>query len=321
MEVLRTSQVAERLRDHLAGTLTDEALDAWARSVAAREELRLEVTHRDLVEEILRRLAGGERDRETFEQWLSVLGTLQPQEEKPARWPEDAAGARWILAGGTREEQVNALVWCALDSGDEALALAAALEHVEDADENVRAIAVLCLGHIARVFGRIPLGIVEPVLKHAREDESWSVRGNAEDAFSDIDIYITREETPPVASVVDAHDMAGDDDEEAELLEKQLEEARGYLGAFTWCRRIRREMFGMGIGGGDLPSAYFVLDDSPNPREALETYCELMEDWIDAVERGRDLDDVFPVAAAATPAHAEMVRKRIEFIRTELLAE
>lgn len=71
---------------------------------------------------------------------------------------------------------------------------------------------------------------------------------------------------------------------------------------------------------GDLPAAYFVVDEAPNPAEALEAYCELMEDWADKVIAGDDLSASYPVAAEPTMEHAHMLKSRLEFIREEMIS-
>jgi hypothetical protein len=70
---------------------------------------------------------------------------------------------------------------------------------------------------------------------------------------------------------------------------------------------------------GDLPSAYFVVEACPTPAEALEAYCELMEDWTDNVIAGGDLSGSYPVPVEPTFEHAYMLKERIEFIRTKLI--
>ena len=66
---------------------------------------------------------------------------------------------------------------------------------------------------------------------------------------------------------------------------------------------------------GDLPSAYFVVDDVPTPRAALETYCSLMEDWAEQVLSGDQSYESFPVAAEPTEEHARMLLSRVEHLR------
>jgi hypothetical protein len=133
-----------------------------------------------------------------------------------------------------------------------------------------------------------------------------------------------------------------DDPEEHALLVDCLNEARDYLESFEWCKRISEAYFGMGVGGifaiflfridadegvdewlwvvaGDLPSAYLVCDNALRPEDALREYCRLMQDWVDAVHGQRALADVFPVEAEPTEQNAELLERRIDFLRTEVL--
>jgi hypothetical protein len=138
-------------------------------------------------------------------------------------------------------------------------------------------------------------------------------------------------------------EMVEDDPEGARLLKAQLVEAKAYLQSHKWCHAIKETYFGDGIGGvvavflflvdagsrrvdewfwvvtGDLPSCYMVTDNAPNPALALEGYCELMEDWVDAVRAGDSLDDVYPVDAPATQENADLLDNRIKFLREEMI--
>lgn len=139
-------------------------------------------------------------------------------------------------------------------------------------------------------------------------------------------------------------DLVGDDDEDTDLLRSMAQEARDYIGGFRWAPPVSRQYLAFGVGGilalflmeferaiegfedrqlwtvvGDLPPAYFVTDECPAPRDAIETYCQLMEDWADQVLSGRDLSDAFPIEAAPTQEHAQMLKSRLEFIRTKLI--
>jgi len=133
------------------------------------------------------------------------------------------------------------------------------------------------------------------------------------------------------------------DAEEIPLLLDMHAEAKEYLSSHKWCTSIVESYLGYGVGKvialflfrldppikgtdewlwvlvGDLPSAYFVIDEAPNPAEALARYCELMEDWANAVKEGKSLDDVYPVEAAPTAEHAGMLLSRVEFIRKNLI--
>jgi hypothetical protein len=110
-----------------------------------------------------------------------------------------------------------------------------------------------------------------------------------------------------------------------------------------WCRSVRREYFGLGVGGvlavfcfeidpaesdadrwlwivvGDLPPAYLVPDFAATATEALSVYCEVMQEWVDAVREGDDLSEVFPVRAEPTEEHVAMLESRLEMIRGEII--
>jgi hypothetical protein len=136
--------------------------------------------------------------------------------------------------------------------------------------------------------------------------------------------------------------IVGEDEEETLELNSLLQEARSFLSNFSWCLGIRREFFGIGVGGvvgvflfdlnvptgvdgelwvvtGDLPSAYLVTDRAPTPTAALRVYCELMDDWIRAVRGSGDLSKAFPVGAQPTKENANQLEKRVRFLREEII--
>ena len=145
------------------------------------------------------------------------------------------------------------------------------------------------------------------------------------------------------AGLTPAPFIAREDDEETLQLAEMLQEAKSYVESFEWAPPIRNIWLGLGVGGvvavflfqfeepirgrddmlwvicGDLPCAYLVPDNSPNAVSALRTYCELMEDWIDSVETGECHGDVFPVDAPRDQHHANLLRKRIDFIRSRII--
>ena len=142
--------------------------------------------------------------------------------------------------------------------------------------------------------------------------------------------------------LVSADRMSGDDEEDTELLKELQAEATAYIKHFKWRRGVKESFFGCGIGGvvavflfrvagdpgvdewlwvvaGDMPSAYFVTDRAPEPITALHVYCELMEQWVWAIQDGGDLTTVFPVAAQPTEEHAKMLESRIESLRINII--
>jgi hypothetical protein len=137
--------------------------------------------------------------------------------------------------------------------------------------------------------------------------------------------------------------MKGGNPEDIRLLKSMFEEARGYLLSFDWCREIKESWFGWGVGGvcavflfeiiparknvdsllwvvvGDLPCAYLVLDGSPTPMKALDTYVELMQEWVDAVKQGKSTNELIPIDAAATTENADLLQRRLVFLREKIL--
>lgn len=136
-----------------------------------------------------------------------------------------------------------------------------------------------------------------------------------------------------------------EDEEEQRYYEALIADAKAWLSSFEWCRGIREAYVGIAVGGvvgvflcriepaspvvdewlwvvvGDLPPAYLVTDDAPTPADALEAYCWLMQEWVDAVYAGDPLDDLIPVDAAPTREHADMLKSRLEFLRTKIVPD
>ncbi|MFD2746022.1 hypothetical protein ACFSTH_06775 [Paenibacillus yanchengensis] len=56
-------------------------------------------------------------------------------------------------------------------------------------NENIRGIAVLCFGHIARIHGVVNKELVIPLINDALQDESEFVRGHAYSALEDITMF------------------------------------------------------------------------------------------------------------------------------------
>ena len=56
------------------------------------------------------------------------------------------------------------------------------------------------------------------------------------------------DESVPVRDVVPVERMAGDDDEDTELLREMLEQAKNYVLSFSWCDSIVSSYFAGGVG-------------------------------------------------------------------------
>jgi hypothetical protein len=138
-------------------------------------------------------------------------------------------------------------------------------------------------------------------------------------------------------------EMRGENPEDTLMLKSMADEAQRYLLSFSWCKQIKTVWFGWGIGGicavflfeilpaatnvdswlwvvlGDLPSAYLVVDECPGPIEALNTYIELMQEWVDAVHEGKPTDGCIPVNAPPTAENADLLERRLTFLKEKLL--
>lgn len=155
-----------------------------------------------------------------------------------------------------------------------------------------------------------------------------------------------KEQTINTADLVPADLVKGEDDEETAQLIEMLQHARAYISGFDWCPPIAQVWLGLGVGGvigvflvkfkkpiansdddmlwivcGDVPCAYLVTDNAKDAVSALDIYCDMMNEWIDAVENGDSLEDVFPVNAPADLEHSDLLRKRVTFIRTRIIPE
>jgi hypothetical protein len=138
-------------------------------------------------------------------------------------------------------------------------------------------------------------------------------------------------------------DVVGDDEADTALLLQMAKSARDYITSFDWCPPINAIHLASGVGGlvavflfgfdrkiqgtddqlwvivGDLPTAYLVVEPKDSPAQALERYCELMEEWIAAVRDAGELSEVFPVSTEPTPENAESLEKRIAFLLAEMI--
>ena len=139
-------------------------------------------------------------------------------------------------------------------------------------------------------------------------------------------------------------DIVGDDGEDTALLREMAQEARRYIASHSWCPPEKNLWLACGVGGvvalfllefsqkiagspddtlwlvvGDLPSAYFVTENATSAREALDCYCNIMDDWIAAVLDGGDLDEVYPVEAEPNEENARELESRVKFLRSEII--
>ncbi len=146
-----------------------------------------------------------------------------------------------------------------------------------------------------------------------------------------------------IKQLIPIEEIRGDSKKDTLLLRTMVAEAREYLLSFKWCRSVRCAWFGWGVGGvcavflfeikpssrkvdrwlwvivGDLPPAHLVTDASPTPLAALRNYVDLMEEWVDAVKNRKKVNSCIPVNAPATLEYANLLQRRLDFMRKEFL--
>lgn len=59
--------------------------------------------------------------------------------------------------------------------------------------------------------------------------------------------------------------------------------------------------------------------DVRTPAETVQLYCVIAQGWADNVMAGRDLSESYPIEVAPTEEHAELLYRRIKFIREKLI--
>lgn len=140
-------------------------------------------------------------------------------------------------------------------------------------------------------------------------------------------------------------ELSGDDPQETQELRKLAKRAEDYLASFSWCGAIKKSYVGIAEAGivgvflfqihpsqpdvdewlwvvvGDIPTAYLVTDDAPDPESALEAYISEMRAWTEAVERGDPVDDLIPVNVPPTKKYGEMLKVRLDFLAKNLLGQ
>ena len=147
-------------------------------------------------------------------------------------------------------------------------------------------------------------------------------------------------------NVKDISDLSDGDQEEGCLLNVLLEQARSYIQNFKWCKSIKNEYFGGGVGGifiiilfdientasqsddllwvivGDIPPAYLVTSDGlESPNKALQVYIELMFEWVEAVTKGLPVGHLIPVNVEPVPAFAEELENRLVYLKDNFVGK
>lgn len=134
-------------------------------------------------------------------------------------------------------------------------------------------------------------------------------------------------------------DIYGDDTEMKKIVEQEILSAKSFVDRQSWCKSVRNIYVGKGVPGkfmsffieiepaseeipkehwiicGDIPTGYICTDDNENAYWAIASYILVMDDWVDAVRRGRPIDDCYPVDVPSTREWADRLAGRLEFMR------
>ena len=88
------------------------------------------------------------------------------------------------------EELLYVPIWITMDPPDCEWACNICVKLSTHENFNVRGNAILGFGHLARTCGKLEEEIVKPIIEAALNDKNEYVRGQAQDAVSDIEQYL-----------------------------------------------------------------------------------------------------------------------------------
>ncbi|WP_411349806.1 CPCC family cysteine-rich protein [Paenibacillus sp. WLX2291] len=123
-----------------------------------------------------------------LEDRLAML--VHEQMERRSRNIEQNHKAIQMIQSNDPEQIVNGLLALSMNAHDGAFAQQYMLQYSQHDNENVRGIAILGLGHIARIHGTLDQARVLPIIEKALQDTSEFVRGHADSAIDDISHFL-----------------------------------------------------------------------------------------------------------------------------------
>jgi len=121
------------------------------------------------------------------------------------------------------------------------------------------------------------------------------------------------------------------------------QKAISYLLSFTWCAKIKESFIYTNVGDvfcvflfeientasaednflwvivGDIPSMYLDIYGPTSTKGVLQRCIDLAEGWIFEVKNGSAVDECFPFNAEPTIELAELLEKKISFMKTTLI--
>lgn len=120
----------------------------------------------------------------------AAVGTEKLNYDQPEKVSRETL--RELLSSNRDDSVVRALLSMTFHEQNEALVLSELYKHVRSESQAIRGIAILCLGHAARIHGRIPAEPTIEIVKSGLADFDDYVRGYAESAADDIAMFVPK---------------------------------------------------------------------------------------------------------------------------------
>ncbi|MES2275142.1 MAG: hypothetical protein V4592_03905 [Bacteroidota bacterium] len=124
---------------------------------------------------------------------------------------------------------------------------------------------------------------------------------------------------------------------------EQHQKASSYLSDFLWCKQIINAGLYLNLGStlciflfeientsssddnylwvivGDLPAMYLDVYAVKSTKEVIENYVGLAGDWVENIKAGKSIDDCYPFRAEPTIEIADLLERRISFMKNTLI--
>ncbi len=88
------------------------------------------------------------------------------------------------------ENVIQGLLELAINADDPDFVQYIMVQYSENDNENIRGIAILCFGHIAKIHGKIDKELVLSIVNRGLKDDSSYVRGHSQSALDDINNHM-----------------------------------------------------------------------------------------------------------------------------------
>ncbi|MGY2442962.1 hypothetical protein [Pseudomonas sp. 58(2021)] len=94
-----------------------------------------------------------------------------------------------MLRSNDSDVVIDALLYLCFNINDPEWIQAKCIEAIEGAgNDDIKGLAITCIGHVARIHSDIDRSLVVPILRSRLTDDTLS--GRAQDALDDIDMYV-----------------------------------------------------------------------------------------------------------------------------------